>query len=246
MVTRPRERAQELCFLLEDEGAEVLALSVLELSPPDDPRPLRSAAEQLQRYAWVVFASPSAVQALVEAAREAGTLTRLSQVKLAAVGPATAKALRDHGLTVAKEAAVSTGEGLFEALQGELSATEEVLLPAAQEGRKELELALADVGVPVTRVAAYRSAPAQVSEALLQELSSSPPQVALFASPRTLEAFLELTGEAGRGMLTAAKLVAIGPTTEAAMRSMGFLAAAVAERPTPEALVEAAVVALRG
>ena len=31
LVPRPRERAEQLCFLLEDEGAEVLAVPLLEL-----------------------------------------------------------------------------------------------------------------------------------------------------------------------------------------------------------------------
>ena len=91
LVTRPRERAEELCFLLEDEGAEVLSIPLLELRPPEDPRPLASAAEHIQRYKWVVFASPSSVDALMEALREAGTSDRLRRVKVAAVGPRTAR-----------------------------------------------------------------------------------------------------------------------------------------------------------
>ncbi|HZA52583.1 MAG TPA: uroporphyrinogen-III synthase, partial [Myxococcaceae bacterium] len=48
LVTRPRDRAGELCFLLEDEGAEVVSIPLLELLPPEDPRPLRAAAERIQ------------------------------------------------------------------------------------------------------------------------------------------------------------------------------------------------------
>src|SRR4051794_6815347 len=80
LVTRPRERAEELCFLLEDEGAEVIALPVLELKPPANPRPLQAAAEGAQRYRWVVFASPTAVEAWMEALREAGTLERMGRI----------------------------------------------------------------------------------------------------------------------------------------------------------------------
>src|SRR5688572_513479 len=94
LVTRPRERAQELCFLLEDEGAEVVSLPLLELLPPDEPRPLSSAAEQIHRYAWVLLASPSAAQALFEAARVAGTLDRLGKVNAAVVGPSTARSAK--------------------------------------------------------------------------------------------------------------------------------------------------------
>ncbi|HMK73370.1 MAG TPA: uroporphyrinogen-III synthase, partial [Myxococcaceae bacterium] len=73
LVTRPRARAEELCFLLEEEGAEVVSLPLLELEPPGDGRPLRAAVEGLGRFAWVAFASPSAVEAVVEAARTAGS-----------------------------------------------------------------------------------------------------------------------------------------------------------------------------
>ncbi len=245
LVTRPRERAQELCFLLEDEGAEVVAMPLLELQPPDDARPLRSAAEQLQRYRWVLFASPSAVQALVEASREAGTLNRFAQVKVAVVGPATARASRQHGLVVAAEAEQSTGLGLYEAIAADLQPGDEVLLPAAQDGREELHRALEEHGARTSRVAAYKSEARPIDPAELDALVRRPPDVVLFGSPRTAEAFLDACGERGRTLLASAKVVAIGPTTAAALEGLGVPPAAVAEKPTPSALVEAAIRAVR-
>jgi len=246
LVTRPRERAEELCFLLEDEGAEVVALPLLELLPPEDPRPLRSAAEHVQRYQWIAFASPSAVQALVEAAREAGSLSTLGRVKLAAVGPKTAEALRAHGLEVAREAALATGTGLFEALKDALQPGDEVLLPAAEDGRRELADALSDAGVHVTRVVAYRASKGELSEDERRDLLARPPRVAMFGSPRTAEAYLDTLGEDGRRLAGQARVVAIGPTTASALERLGLPVAAVAARPTAEALVEAAISAIRG
>jgi uroporphyrinogen-III synthase len=243
LVTRPRERSEELCFLLEDEGAQVLHVPLLELLPPEDPRPLAAAAESIHRYRWVVFASPSAVEALLEALREAGTVEHLGRVKLAVVGPRTRRAVEGYGWKVSAEPAAGTGLALYEALRAELEPEDEVLLPAAEQGRRELEEALREHGVRVTRVTAYRSAPTPVPPEALALLQEAPPQVALFGSPRTAEAFLEA---AGRERLDRARLVAIGPTTAAALRQWGLEVAAVAERPTPEALVEAAVRAVRG
>ncbi|RKI70490.1 uroporphyrinogen-III synthase [Corallococcus sp. AB049A] len=243
LVTRPRERAEELCFLLEDEGAEVLSLPLLELHPPEDPRPLASAAEHVQRYHWVVFASPSAVESFVEALRLAGTLDRLSRVKLAAVGPRTARAVEGYGLKVEAEPNEGTGAALFTALRDVLGPDDDVLLPAAEEGRRELEDGLRDLGVRVTRVTAYRSAPAAVEPEALAQLKEAPPQVVLFASPRTAETFVE---GVGREPLASAKVVAIGPTTATALTQLGIPVAAVAERPTPEALVDATVRAVHG
>ncbi|MCP3141194.1 uroporphyrinogen-III synthase [Pyxidicoccus xibeiensis] len=243
MVTRPRERAEELCFLLEDEGAEVLSVPLLELRPPEDPRPLASAAEHIHRYRWVVFASPSAVEALMEAVREAGTVHLLNRVKVAAVGPRTARTAESFGLSVSAEPEEGTGLALFHAIRDTLQSGDEVLLPAAEEGRRELEDALREQGVLVTRVTAYRSTPAPLPPEALELLASSPPHVALFASPRTAEAFLEAVG---RERLGPARVVAIGPTTAAALERLGLPAASVAERPTSEALVDAAVRAVRG
>ncbi len=243
LITRPKERVEELCFLLEDEGAEVLSLPLLELHPPEDPRPLAAAAESIHRYRWVVFASPSAVDALMEALREAGTVERLSHVRVAAVGPRTARTVEGYGLKVAAEPVESTGLGLFEALRSELHPEDEVLLPSAAEGRRELELALREQGVRVTRVTAYQTAPALLPPEAQERLREAPLDVALFASPRTVEAFLEAAGREGLGQ---AKVVAIGPTTASALARLGLEVAAVAERPTPEGLVDAAIRAIRG
>jgi uroporphyrinogen-III synthase len=246
LVTRPRERAEELCFLLEDEGAEVHALPLLELLPPEDPRPLRSAAEHVHRYAWVAFASPSAVEALVEATRQAGTLGHLAKARLAAVGPQTARALERSGLPVAREAQVATGRGLYEALRELLQPGDEILLPAAEDGRRELSEALQEAGFGVSRVCAYRSAASALDPAALARLSERPPQVVFFGSPRTAEAFLETLGEQGRRLAEGARVVAMGPTTAGAVERLGLRVAAVASRPTSEGLVEAAISAVRG
>ncbi|MET0405768.1 MAG: uroporphyrinogen-III synthase [Cystobacter sp.] len=243
MVTRPRDRSEELCFLLEDEGAHVLHVPLLELVPPEDTRPLNAAAESIQRYTWVVFASASAVDALMEALREAGTTEQLSPVRLAVVGPRTARAVEGYGLKVSAEAPGGTGEALAEVLRPMLYPEDEVLLPAAEEGRRELEDALREHGARVTRVTAYRAIATTLPTEVRALLEGSPPDVALFASPRTAEAFLE---DAGRERLGAARLVAIGPTTAAALSHLGLTVAAVAEQPTSEALVEATVRAIRG
>jgi uroporphyrinogen-III synthase len=243
LVTRPRERSEELCFLLEDEGAQVVSVPLLEFQPPENRRPLAAAAEGIQRYRWVVFASPSGVAALMDALREAGTVERIGVVRVAAVGPRTARTAEAYGLTVAAEPPEGTSMALFEALKEHLQPEDEVLLPAAEEGRRELEEALVGQGVRVTRVTAYRTTAAPLPAEALAELEATPPDVVLFASPRTAEAFLEA---AGRQRLGEARVVAIGPTTAGALARMGVEVAAVAERPTPEGLVDAAIRAIHG
>lgn len=243
LVLRPRERAESLCFLLEDEGAEVVLLPLLELVPPKDPRPLSAAAEQLHRYKWVLFASPSAVDAFVEAVREAGTGRNFSLVKLGAVGPATANALRSAGLKVEAQAEDASGQGLYLAVQQSLQPGDQILLPAAEEGRRELHDALAAAGLPVTRVAAYRSAELSHDSAEVAAAFDPMPDVAIFGSPRTVDAFVQLPR--GADFLQRSPAVAIGPTTRDALEEKGAKRIVQSQAPTAEALVDAAIAATR-
>ena len=222
----------------------MLAVPLLELEPPTDPRPLRAAAELLRRFGWVAFASERAVTALVEAARTAGTLDVLRTRKLAAVGPGTAAALAAHGLEPSLVAGVSTGEGLAEALVPRLQPGEVVLLPAAEEGRRTLEEALAAAGAVVERVAAYRSRPVGATPEGWGEVVAHPPRCVLFGSPRTVEAFLSLPG--AEALVPRIRAVAVGPTTAEALRARCWEPAAIASAPTPPEWVEAAVRAIEG
>lgn len=246
LVTRPRGRALELCFLLEDEGAEVLTVPVLELLPPQDPRPLRAAAEHVQRYAWIAFASPLAVDALVDAVRQAGTSGALGRVRIAAVGPRTAKQAQNAGLTPVVTVESGGGEALAEAMRPLLHAGDEVLLPAAEHGRDELHQALADAGAQVTRVVAYRSERTPIDPPTLASLREAPPDAVIFGSPRTAEAFLEALGEGGRALTGRMRRVAIGSTTAHALEHLGLAADAVATAPTPEGLLDATIRAVHG
>lgn len=240
LVTRPRERAQELCYLLEDEGAQVVPLPLLELHPPSDPRPLQAAAEALHRYEWILFASPSAVDALLDAARQAGTFHHLRRALIATVGPSTAARLKAAGLDVNLDAEGEGGHGLGHDLLPRLAPETEVLVPAAERGREELFEVLALSRARVTRVVAYRAQEAGVSAATVEAAFTPPPDVAVFGSPRTVQAYVDLIS--GRMELAGSvKHVAIGPTTAQSLVGAGLPLASVAERPTNEALVEAVV-----
>jgi uroporphyrinogen-III synthase len=230
--------------MLEDEGAEVVFLPLLEFLPPTDQRPLYAAAERISRYDWIVFASPSGVAAFAEATRSAGTDDQLRRARCAVIGPSTGRAAREINLNVVVEATSSTSSGMFKTLRSHLQAGEEILLPAAEEGRTELEQYLREDGFSVTRVAAYQTAKRMPHEDDWHKVIEAAPNAVIFASPRTAEAFVDLPG--ARNVLERAAVVAIGPTTSEALRTLSIPAAATAERPTAEALVEAVVLAMAG
>jgi len=96
LVTRAREQAGAFAELLEAAGARVMLVPTIAIEPPDSWAPLDAAlAEEHQ---WVVFTSVNGV-AMVRRRVEATGRGRalLERSRLAAIGPATAGALRDWG-----------------------------------------------------------------------------------------------------------------------------------------------------
>ena len=99
MVTRTREQASPLVELLAEAGARCLEIPTLEIAPPDDLAPLDAALESLASYDWVIFTSANGVVAFMQRLFERGLDVRaLGRAQIAAIGPATAQALRDYGL----------------------------------------------------------------------------------------------------------------------------------------------------
>lgn len=96
-LTASRDRSEAISFLLEDEGAEVQHLPLLELAPPADPRPFAATVEHLSRYPKMLLSSLEAVVAVWEGARIAGTTRALGAVGFIVTDPAITRLLAALG-----------------------------------------------------------------------------------------------------------------------------------------------------
>ena len=120
VVTRAEHQSEGLAAAFERAGARVELLPLLEVVPPADPRPLERAAAEAGSYDWIVFTSANAVEAFLSLT---GPLP--PSVRIAAVGPATAEALRGFGISPHLTAGKAEAEGLVEEI-GRASCRERV------------------------------------------------------------------------------------------------------------------------
>jgi uroporphyrinogen-III synthase len=239
VVTRAEHQSEGLAAAFERAGARVELLPLLAVVPPADPHPLERAAAEAGSYDWIVFTSANAVEAFLPLA---GPLPE--SVKVGAVGPATAEALRGFGIAPHLTARKAEAEGLAAELASQV-AGKRVLLPQAADARPTLLAGLREAGAEAVAVVAYdKRLPPEAPDRAAALFADTPIGWVTFTSPRIVRHFAELFGadwERRKGELRA---VSIGPVTSAELRRFGVEPAAEAARPGDEEMVAAVIAAL--
>jgi uroporphyrinogen-III synthase len=237
VVTRAESQAEGLAAAFAGAGARVETLPLLEVIPPSDLRLLERAAAEAALYDWIVFTSANAVAAFLPLV--GGAL----RPRIAAVGAATAEALRAHGI----EPQV-TGRADAEDLAAALAphaGRSRVLLPQAADARPALAERLAAAGAePVVVVAYDKRLPAAAPERARELFAGAPLGWVTFTSPRIVRHFVELLGEDWERRRPELRAVSIGPVTSAELRRRGVEPAAEARSPGDREMVDA-VLAVR-
>jgi uroporphyrinogen III methyltransferase / synthase len=217
-VTRARASASGLARRLSGLGARVIQAPVIRTVALPGPAP------DLAAYDLLCLTSPVGVDSLFERLHTAGRDARaLAGVRVAAIGPGTAEALRAHGIVADIVPERSVAEGLVQALAEVTPPVRRALIVRAREGREVLPEALRAGGADVDVVALYET----VAEPLSARASESAQRAdyITFTSASTVHFFLEaLNGErAGSGPLsTNTRVVSIGPITSEALREHGL------------------------
>ncbi|MFZ9889241.1 MAG: uroporphyrinogen-III synthase, partial [Myxococcota bacterium] len=206
---------------------------------------LERAVRELSRYDALCFTSVAGVERFLHRLRAAGRdLRELSpQALVAAVGPATAEALVNCGVHV-DVIGTAGGEVLADALHAALPlGGRRVLLPRAEGGREEFQQRAEALGAEVVVVDAYRAVPREglhdAVKATLAAIETAPRPVVLMTSPRRVELFTQGLEDADRLTLARARLIAIGPTTKAALDAAGLAPSMTLATSSPQALIDA-------
>lgn len=228
LITRPRHQVAELVEDLRRLGAEPIELPLIEILPLEDPAALDRALTA--SYDWIIFTSANAVRAVVER----GKLLRTTRI--AAVGPATARVLAQHGLTAVEVPSEFRGEKIAEELKG--VAGKRILLPQANIARSNLADRLREKGARVTSVVAYRTVAADnVHE--LKRLLEQGIDIVTFFSPSAVRSYGSAIGKPGARTSNQPAVVCVGPVTAEAAREVGLNVDAVAWESTGASVVEA-------
>jgi uroporphyrinogen III methyltransferase/synthase len=225
VVTRAAAQAQRFTQLLEAAGARVMEAPAIVITPPASWEPLDAALDALDTFTWVIFTSVNGV-AMVDRRLPARGLawSALAGRRVAAIGPATADALGEHGVRADLVPHEYRAEGLLARLRGVITPADRVLLPRAAATRDVLVTGLRRLGAQVTEVPAYATRRAEAGTARLREaLAAGTIDAVTFTSSSTARNFAELfTEDERREWLTRAIVASIGPITAATAAEYGM------------------------
>ena len=239
LITRPRAQAGKFAKSLAAQGAQPVFFPVIEILPAEDVSALDRALRTLDQYHWLVLTSVHGVDAFFNRLETLGIKRLTPKLRVATVGPRTARAVSDRGVWVEHVPDEYVPEALLPGF-GDNIYGKRFLLPQSNLARTALAGEIRAAGGLVTEVVAYRTVPAEPDVAEVEALRSGV-DIVTFTSPSTVHNFVQIVRKNGLDPLNlpgAPVFACIGPITKKAAEEAGLVEPLVADRYTSDGLVE--------
>ena len=246
LVGRARHQAGSLSSSLRGLGARVIEIPFIEIRKPRSFQAMDDALKSLASYDWLILTSANGVEAMWERLKKLRIpRPRLSRLQIAAIGPATKRALIKHGLKVKMVPEEYVAESVVKGLHDKVNGRR-VLLVRAKVARDVIPDSLRDAGAHIDVVEAYETAVPEKSKTRLRTLMRNRdrrPHIVTFTSSSTVRNFVELVGASRAAALKDIQFASIGPVTSAALRELSLPVAIEAREFTMGGLIRAIVLA---
>ena len=256
LVGRARHQAGSLSTELRKLGAGVVEIPFIEIRKPKSFQPLNTALKNLQSYDWLILTSVNGVEAMWERLRKLHITNRsLRRLKIAAIGPATRKAIETRGARVSVVPKEYVAESVVKSLRKQVKG-KRVLLVRAKIARDVIPRELNRAGAQIDVIEAYETVVPKTSRSRLRTALKNPenrPDVIAFTSSSTVRNFVSLLGAGGGGSsrrrrpgnLEGVTLASIGPVTSATLRELHLGVDVEARQYTIPGLIRAIVASTR-
>jgi uroporphyrinogen III methyltransferase/synthase len=221
VVTRTRKQAGQISVQLRSLGADVDEMPTIRIDPPDDLMGFGELVQDCHKYAWIVFTSPNGVDAFFDMFYKLYHDARsIGGARIAAVGPGTAKKIKEYHLAVDLLPDEYVAEGLLKKmLETESFDNEAVLWVRPAEARDVIGAGLSEAGAIVDQAIAYQTFPETGDPTgAVARFRDEGADVITFASSSAVEHFLDL----GLELPERLKIASIGPVTSEALQSAGL------------------------
>lgn len=238
LITRPLQQADNLCRLIETHGGKALRFPTINVIAQEPTASIAASLKTVKNFQWLVFISANAVNFALRAIN--GKIDQLNDVRIAAIGSATAKALSEAGVEVdLVPAGGFDSESLLAmpALHNVLG--QRFLVVRGQGGRDLIAGVLRERGAQVEFLEVYkREIPKVDSPDIIARLNCGQVDVVTVTSGEALHNLMTLLGETAQEQLVGIPLV-VGSIRIANIASeLGFKRIYTADSPTDASILE--------
>src|SRR4030042_2314607 len=224
LITRAREQSGEFATMLKKTGAEVMELPTIEIVPPFSWKELDRVLPRLRSYDWLIFTSANGVHFFWQTLTEKGKIRLPSSMKVCAIGPATAKQLKEKKISVDYMPKEFIAESILDGFQKKFIKEKRILVARAKKARDILPKGLRKMGAKVDVVEVYRTVkPKGGSKRLRQLLTDGKIDVIIFTSSSTVNHFADLLKKEDlKKRLKGIAIACIGPVTANTAKEWGM------------------------
>jgi uroporphyrinogen-III synthase len=241
LITRPRDQAQEFAALLQEGGAEPLFFPTIEIVPPESWAACDARIREIETYTDLIFTSPNAVRFFLERCARFFDPARLRAHTIHAVGPKTARAIAEYGLSAASlpetfdaahlaETILADPRGAPARSERSHATPRRFLFPKGDLAEETLVRRLQEAGLAVDTVTVYRTVkpnpPPQARRAVWTALRRGRIRVVTFFSPSSVRNFVDFFPDFpalfGTPPGPPLQIAVLGETTARACRALGL------------------------
>ena len=222
-ITRPKDRAQKACEIVEKLGGETFLAPTLDLKPVNS-ESLKNLVSKKDELDWIVFTSPTTIVSLNKFYPE---FLKSLKCKLAVIGNKTGKLAEKQGLKVDLMPDDFTAEGLVEEFKKRNIKNQIIGIPRTASARPTLPEGLKELENEVIVAEAYKSLfpmdDMKVKQ-LISKIESDEIDAITFTSPLTVENFFKMsdnTEKLAKLLNENLLIVCIGPITAKVLEKYG-------------------------
>ena len=241
LVTRPRDQAEKLALLIEDEGGEAIRFPVIEIAEPKDTQALLAVIDRLGQFGLAIFISPNAVNRSMNLIlARLGTWPR--NVRIACVGRGSARELKHFGAgNVIVPAGRFDSEALLALPELKQVTGSKIVIFRGEGGRELLGDTLKSRGAKIEYAECYRrTRPSADVTPLLQRWARDEIDIVSLTSVDGLHNLFDMLGPTGQQRLSRTPIIVVSTRMAEICRELGFKTEPlVAAQASDEAILEA-------
>lgn len=239
MVTRSRTQSSSLVEKIADLGGNPIEIPTIKIEKIENNTELENEIKNIKGYTYLVLTSKNGVDIFFDKLDEMGLDSRsLSDLKVCAIGSATAKAIKNRGINADIVPKKFVAEYLYEELKPILNENDNVLMPRAKNARDFLVDKISEI-CKVKEVHTYETVvDTSKQEEVLDVLNQGDINYITFASSSTVSNFMEIIGNENLHKLNNIKVISIGPVTSATAKGLNINVYKESEEATIDSMID--------